>query len=524
MEGESAAAPQASDRIAGGSHLGVPADYKDVRTVGDLLDAGYEPAGARQQMRHNLMVRLRQDSERYSGIVGLQDDVLPALDRAILAMHDVLLVGQIGQAKTRLAQVVSSMLSPMPIIRGSITNDAPTDLPAGHLDALLQDRDPPASGEFYVSPESSEYIRDNGRDARIEWMSGERRSKFIVATPDVTVKDLVGYIDVVKVAKKGVEMYDIQTYSPGYLMQAKHGILCIDELPVLDARKQVALLSVLQEGLFTAGSYPVVFRPRTILFATANPVDYTHSGRIIEPLYDRLKSHIRTRYPGSIQDEMDIILQEARLPGSAAIPELTVRILADVVRRLRASPLVNQEKGVSVRMGIHGLELLAAEALRARPAALACPRMSDMACLVQVARFELSEIDDTPQNRHDTLRDIIEESIRGNRIDMGQDDMDAIKSEFEGRRFSTSSDMMPEEYDSQLADFPALRRVVERTADDAISGKRFRRFAAGADSGAMPDGMIRQGMVAATAEGVLEGLCWSEPRILERRDSAYVSA
>lgn len=518
-------------------YYGVPDDYGSIRTIGDLLDSEYVFASAPRQLRENLMMRLGDD-DRYPGIIGLDSDVIPALDRAILAGHDVLLVGQIGQAKTRLAQVISStLLSPMPIIHGSITNDTPYDLPPGQLAALLQSDDAasvssssydtmqksaktpqPAStsSEFHISPESSEYILDNGRDAKIGWVSGLDRSKFVVATPDITVKDMVGYIDVAKVAKKGVEMYDISTYSPGYLMQAKHGIFCIDELPVLDTRKQVALLSVLQDGLFTAGSYPVVFRPRTVLFATANPVDYTHSGRIIEPLYDRLKSHIRTRYPNTIQDEMRIILQEANIPGNAIISDAVLHVLAGIIRNVRASPLVNREKGVSVRMGIHGLELLAAEAYRARPDAVPSPRISDMHCLYQVARFELSEIDDTPQNRHDTLHDIINQTIQNyddgiNNVAMEPSDADKIKSEFEGAEFHTSNTMS---YVEQLQTFPALRSIVERFAGNG----NFHTLDAKNNS------EIKEAVMPVMVEIALEWLCRRTPKILERRDSGYVLA
>lgn len=501
----------------GSMYYGVPDDYESIRTIGDLLDSEYEFADAPRQLRENLMMRL-SDDDRYPGIIGLDSDVIPALDRAILAGHDVLLVGQIGQAKTRLAQVISStLLSPMPVIHGSITNDTPYDLPSAQLAALLQSDDiASASSEFYISPESSEYIRDNGYDAKIRWVSGLDRSKFVVATPDITVKDMVGYIDVAKVAKKGVEMYDVSTYSPGYLMQAKHGIFCIDELPVLDTRKQVALLSVLQDGLFTAGSYPVVFRPRTVLFATANPVDYTHSGRIIEPLYDRLKSHIRTRYPNTIQDEMRIILQEANTPKSAIISDTVLHVLAGIIRNVRASPLVNQEKGVSVRMGIHGLELLVAEAYRARPDAIPSPRISDMHCLYQVARFELSEIDDTSQNRHDTLHDVINQTIQNyddniNNVTMEPSDVDKIKSEFEGAEFHTSNTMS---YTEQLQTFPTLYNIVEQFT----SNGNFHTFNTKNNS------EIKEAVMPVMVEIVLEWLCRQTPKILERRDSKYVLA
>lgn len=498
-------------------YYGIPDDYESIRTIGDLLDSEYVFADAPTQLRENLMMRL-SDDDRYPGIIGLDSDVIPALDRAILAGHDVLLVGQIGQAKTRLAQVISStLLSPMPIIHGSITNDTPYDLPSAQLDALLKSDDiASASSEFYISPESSEYIRDNGRDAKIRWVSGLDRSKFVVATPDITVKDMVGYIDVAKVAKKGVEMYDVSTYSPGYLMQAKHGIFCIDELPVLDTRKQVALLSVLQDGLFTAGSYPVVFRPRTVLFATANPVDYTHSGRIIEPLYDRLKSHIRTRYPNTIQDEMRIILQEANTPKNAIISDTVLHVLAGIIRNVRASPLVNQEKGVSVRMGIHGLELLVAEAYRARPDAIPSPRISDMHCLYQVARFELSEIDDTSQNRHDTLHDVINQTIQNyddniHNVTMEPSDVDKIKSEFEGAEFHTSNTMS---YAEQLQTFPTLCNIVEQF----VNNGNFHTFNAKNNS------EIKEAVMPVMVEIVLEWLCRQTPKILERRDSKYVLA
>src|SRR3989304_4593997 len=173
-------------------------------------------------------------------------------------------------------------------------------------------------------------------EIQTEWVEGKDRYKYVLATPDISVKDLVGYIDAVKVAKKGIEMYKIDSYSPGQLMQAKHGIFCIYELPVLDPRKQVSLLSVLQEGRFTTGSYPVIFEPKTSFFATANPIDYTHSGKVIEPLYDRLKSHIHTHYPKSIENEMLIILQEANISKSFIIFPI-LKTLSTIIQKARKS-------------------------------------------------------------------------------------------------------------------------------------------------------------------------------------------
>lgn len=488
---------------------GVPEGYGDIRTLRDLLDAKYRAVGARDQLRGNLLGRIADGSPRYPGILGFDEDVAPSLDRAILAGHDTLIVGQMGQAKTRIARCMAEhLLSPMPVIRGSITNDTPMDLPREDLTALLEGRDIGESPRFHVSPESARAIQDNGLDTPIRWVDGAARSRFVSATPDMSTKDLVGYVDAIKVAKRGVEMYRIESYSPGYLMQSKHGILCVDELPVLDPRKQVALLSVLQEGRFTTGSYPVIFEPRTVLLATANPVDYTHSGRIIEPLHDRLRSHIHTRYPRTIQDEAAIILQEAGLP-ECRVAEPVLRMLAGVVRAVRESDLISREKGISVRFGIHGLELLVAEARRVRPSEAPCPRPSDFGCLWQAARFELAELDDTVENRADVFDRILEESLGESCTKECPGDMDGdrIRGEFAGRTFVVSQDALwdvgANPYLSQMDGIPALKRAV-----DAVSP----RFGG--------DGCAR----AAATEAVLEALRQRKPPVLERRDSGYVSA
>jgi len=388
---------------------GLPEDYTQIKTLGDLLEINYKIVGAKEQLRQNLISKMETNDIRYPEIIGFEEDVIPALDRAILACHDIMLVGQIGQAKTKIAQAISkNLLSPIPVIKGSITNDSPMDLPKDELISLLEDKDNPMSvPKFYIDSNSMDKIRDNKLDTEIEWIEGQQRYKYVLATPDISVKDLVGQIDAIKITKKGVEMYQIESYSPGQLMQAKHGLFCIDELPVLDTRKQVALLSVLQEGRFTTGSYPVIFEPKIAFFATANPIDYTHSGKIIEPLYDRLKSHIHTHYPKSLDEEMLIIIQEAKIAKSF-IPIFMLRTLARIIQNARASQEINQDKGVSVRMGIHALELLVGEAERTRALShkiLAVPRPCDIFCIGQATKFELTEMDDTVINREKILRD-----------------------------------------------------------------------------------------------------------------------
>ena len=511
---------------------GLPEGHRGMGRLGDLLEAHYRVVPAREQLRRNLLARRAAGSGPYPGLVGYEDTVQPALDRAILAGHDVLLVGQAGQAKTLLARTIAeTLLSPMPVVRGSVTNDCPLDLPRAHLAAALDGAGPPAGPPaFHASPDTLEAIRNGGLETPIEWRTGAERYRYVLATPDLSVKDLVGYVDAVRVARRGTEAYRVEAYSPGQLMQAKHGLLCIDELPVLDPKKQVALLSMLQDGTFTTGAFPVAFAPRAVVVATANPVDYTHSGRIVEPLSDRLRSHIRTHYPREPADEMSIMLRQARLPrgpgAAAGLPaEPSVRIVALALAGMRASPHIDQSRGVSTRIGIHGLEVLAAEAARARglPAMILCagaaaageggggagpagfipvPRLADLHALWQAAKFDLAELDGTDENRREVFLGIVDEAVRTVSAEVlggaagagGEGSLERVRAEFGGAGggeapvFRVSQHAVWEQlgggvaaaagdggdgggdggdggeaapYSEQLARFPALARMVE---------------------------------------------------------------
>jgi magnesium chelatase subunit I len=519
---------------------GVPEDYKQIKTLRDLLEINYKIVSAKEQLRRNLIAKIKLKNVKYPGIVGFDDDVIPALDRAILSCHDMILVGQIGQAKTRLAQTIANtLLSPMPIIRGSITNDCPMDLPPDDLIFLLEDEENHMSvPKFYVDGESMEKIRNNKLDTSIEWVDGAHRFKYVLATPDISVKDLVGQIDAIKITKKGTEMYEIESYSPGQLMQAKHGLFCIDELPVLDTRKQVALLSVLQEGRFTTGAYPVIFEPKTVFFATANPIDYTHSGKIIEPLYDRLKSHIQTHYPRSISEEMLIVMQEAKIPRSF-IPVFILKILTRIVQAARFSNEINQDKGVSVRMGIHSLELLVGEAERTRSIIhniVAMPRPCDIFSIEQSVKFELAELDDTPENRSKILQTLIDNSVKDTSLEYlkGVDPgiFDMIKKEFLGKSFQVSqtilgSGNMQTSYDNQLKNFNSLLNLVNGmyqkvVSDQEIFVKETIPYGISNESLKISEN-IQNELKAGVVELVLDGLCWVEPKVLDRKDGAYVA-
>jgi magnesium chelatase subunit I len=520
---------------------GLPEDYAQVKTLGDLLEINYKIVEAKDQIRQNLISKIQKGEEKYPEIIGFEDDVIPALDRSILSCHDIMLVGQIGQAKTKIAQTIAKhLLSPMPVIKGSITNDSPMDLPQNEMISLLEDKEESMSlPRFYIDSSSMDKIRDNKLDTKIEWLEGERRFKYVLATPDISVKDLVGQIDAVKITKKGVEMYQIESYSPGQLMQAKHGLFCIDELPVLDTRKQVALLSVLQEGRFTTGAYPVIFEPRTAFFATANPIDYTHSGKIIEPLYDRLKSHIHTHYPKSIDDEMMIIIQEAKISKSF-IPVFMLKLIARIIQNARKSQEINQDKGVSVRMGIHSLELLVGEAERTRALLhklLPVPRPADIFCIGQTTKFELAEIDDTIANREKILYEFISQSLKETSLEFLRETdnvlLEKIKQDFAGKSFQVSQKIVDKNsmqlsYENQIKSFESLKALIDQIYQKAsLEQQEFEKKSLihniKSESLTLSEN-ARDELRAAIIEIVLEGLCWVEPKVLDKKEIGYVAA
>ena len=520
---------------------GLPENYKDIKTLEDLLSINYKHVSANDQLRGNLIIKLKRQQFPYSGIIGYDEDIVPSLNRAILSSHDILLVGQIGQAKTKIAETVAkNLLSPIPTVEGSITNDIPTLIPESELVSLLNDKEiTRARPEFYVSTETEDKIRNNRLDTKIVWIDGPSRFKYLLATPDISVKDLVGQIDAIKIAKRGVEIYNMESYSPGQLLLARHGVFCIDELPVLDPRKQVALLSVLQEGIYTTGSYPVIFKPDTRIISTANPIDYTHSGKIIEPLYDRLKSHIITRYPKKVYDEMMIMVQEANISKirNIVLPIFILRTLAEITRIARGHPEINHEKGVSVRMSIHSLEILISEAERVRGIInniKAVPRFSDIYSIRQTSKFELSEIDDSYENRMNILDTIISDAVK--KIcahyvtDLPPEKLISLKNEFKiNKTFHVSQDITsnskgPKSYQAQVSKFDSLRGIMDIVAVNIAQDQK--HFEVALRENAINFDTLKDTKdpeyLASVTELILEGLRFTDPPILDRKEGIYV--
>jgi magnesium chelatase subunit I len=523
---------------------GVPEDYKQIRTLGDLLNICYRYVAVQEQMRSNLIAKLKKGEHPFPGIIGYDDDVVPAINRAILSGHDMLLVGQIGQAKTKIAEAIAqNLLSPIPIVRGTITSDIPILIPEDELIALLTNTEiSRTKPEFMVSPECEDIILANKLETKIDWVSGADRYKYILSTPDISVKDLVGQIDAIKIAKKGVELYNIESYSAGQLLQARHGILCIDELPVLDPRKQVSLLSVLQEGKFTTGAYPIVFKPDVRIIATANPIDYTHSGKIIEPLFDRLRSHIDTHYPQTVEDEMLIIVQEAKIADSknVMLPVFMIKTIAKITQMTRAHHDVNHDKGVSVRMSVHSVEMVVGEAERVRSVIYgikAIPRFCDIHCVHQSSKFELAELEDTRQNRNNVLDSIIESALKEVSLEyiqkLAPEQLTKIKNDFaKNKSFQVSQTIVgsgsgiqrvDSDYESQLSKFPALKQAVKETIA-RVEEEQKHLIEQALQLGINTDNIslskdLNGEFMASITEVILEGLRHTKPPLLDKRDN-----
>jgi len=316
-----------------------PADLP--RTLGALRASGHRLRGVRDEIRENLMLSLRSGVNPWSGIVGFDTTVLPQLERALLAGHDIVLLGERGQGKTRLLRTLPLLLDEWsPVIEGSDLGEHPYEP---------------------ITPASVRRANDLGDDLPVAWRHRSQRYAEKLATPDTAVADLIGDVDPVKVAE-GRSLGDPETIHYGLVPRAHRGIIAVNELPDLAERIQVSLLNVMEERDIQVRGYTLRLPLDVLLVASANPEDYTNRGRIITPLKDRFGAEIRTHYPLELGDEVAVIRQEAHLV--AAVPEHLLEILARFTRLLRESSAVDQGSGVSARFSVAAAETVAAAALR----------------------------------------------------------------------------------------------------------------------------------------------------------------
>lgn len=351
-------------------------------TLGDLKASGWLSVPIKEELRSNAVVRISAGQPLFDGVLGYENTVMPQLENALLAGHDVIFLGERGQAKTRMIRSLTGLLDEwMPIVAGSEIND-----------------DPYAP----VSKYARDLVAAEGDGTKIDWVHRDDRFGEKLATPDTSIADLIGEVDPIKVAE-GRYLSDELTLHYGLVPRTNRGIFAINEIPDLAERIQVGLLNVLEERDVQVRGYKIRLPLDVLLVASANPEDYTNRGRIITPLKDRFGSQIRTHYPLDADTEVAIMRQEAR-PSSVGgitvtVPEYMEQIIATFSQLARSSSHVNQRSGVSVRLSVSNIEVLGANALRRGLRAgeqAVVPRVSDLNALASSSsgKIEIESLDE----------------------------------------------------------------------------------------------------------------------------------
>jgi Mg-chelatase subunit ChlI len=413
-------------------------------TLGELRSSGWESRSVMDELRANAIVKIAAGEPLVEGVLGYEDTVLPQLENALLAGHDIIFLGERGQAKTRMIRSLTNLLDEwMPIIAGSEINDDPY-APVSHHARLL--------------------VADRGDETPIEWVHRDRRFGEKLATPDTSIADLIGEVDPIKVAE-GRYLSDELTIHYGMVPRTNRGIFAINELPDLAERIQVGLLNVLEERDVQIRGYKIQLPIDVMLVASANPEDYTNRGRIITPLKDRFGSQIRTHYPLDVEIEMDVIEQEARPLGAAGlvitVPDFMTEIVAEISQQARRSPHVNQRSGVSVRLSVANYETMIANAMRRSLRTgehEVVPRISDLDALVAstAGKIEIETVEDGRDSQ--VLDRIVKASIlEVFRAAVPTEKLSGLVSAFEdGRVVHTGADVPSSDYTDLLTSMNGL--------------------------------------------------------------------
>jgi magnesium chelatase subunit I len=443
-----------------------PADLP--RTLGALRASGHEHRTVKEELRTNLVARLSSGEDPFPGVVGIEDTVRPQLERALLAGHDVVLLGERGQGKTRLLRTLIGLLDEWtPVIEGSELNEHPYEP---------------------VSVWARRTVAQHGDATAVAWLHRSQRYGEKLATPDTSVGDLIGDVDPVKVAE-GRTLGDPETVHYGLVPRTNRGIFAINELPDLAERIQVSLLNVLEERDIQVRGYALRLPLDLLLVASANPEDYTNRGRIITPLKDRFGAEIRTHYPLRLADEVSLVRQEADL--TAVVPHHLLEVVARFTRLVRESTAVDQRSGVSARFAVAAAESLAAGALRRAAItgeALGVARVGDLPAVVPTLRgkveFEVSEEGREEEVLQHLMKRAVAETFRAR---LGGVDLAGLIARFdEGEAVEVGDLVTSDELLRRVGPVEGLGRIVTALEGD--------------EAGESP------GVAASCIETVLEGL------------------
>jgi magnesium chelatase subunit I len=420
-------------------------------TVAQLKAAGYRLRTTRQEMRDNLLARLGRGERLFDGIIGYDDTVVPEIENAILSGHHMVFLGERGQGKTRIIRRLVDLLdAEVPAVRGCEINDDPLRP---------------------VCASCRRALAEHGDALEVEWVGRDQRYGEKLATPDVTIADLIGEIDPVKIAE-GRYMSDEEAIHFGIIPRTNRGIFAINELPDLTEKVQVGLFNLMEERDLQIKGYKVRLPVDVVIVATANPEDYTSRGRIVTPLKDRFDVQIRTHYPRTIAEEIAIMEQEADVAERAGrpvrVPGFIKEILARITMEARSAPEVNQSSGVSVRVTINNYETLIASAEKR---ALRCdeheivPRITDLPAIAASTVGKLEFDYGLEQDGESSVFDrLLGRAVKA-AFDANADSaILASVVEYIGQGWGIAvSDTMPSsEYLAGISSVPGLREAVDR--------------------------------------------------------------
>lgn len=423
---------------------------KKPATLGALKKTGYQVLPVREELRRNLIQRLENGVPVFPGIVGYQETVIPQIENAILAGQDIILLGERGQAKSRMIRALVDLLDEaIPIVQGSEVND-----------------DPLAP----ISKYAQQLIESEGDHTPIEWVGRDHRYGEKLATPDISIADLVGDVDPIRIAE-GRYLSDELAIHYGLIPRTNRGIFCINELPDLAERIQVGLFNLMEERDVQIKGYRVRLALDVLVVASANPEDYTNRGRIITPLKDRYGAQIRTHYPQEIDHEISIMEKErGRFPdteGRVVVPQYVKELLAEFTALARKHPEINQRSGVSVRVSIANYETVVANALRraiAESEEYAVPRVTDLSFMIAstLGKVELETMEEGRE--HKIIEDLTKKAML-NVFDryFVPTDLDGLVMAFEaGQTFETGADLPSKFYVEGLKHLDGFTGMLEK--------------------------------------------------------------